>query len=121
MNIQLYVSANELPLFKDFDEIAKKEGKSRKQLVKELVEKHVRSSKEGTGSFKLEKWAQEADFIALPSIGEVLHRNKLDCMKLENLNLLQNKIIARYQEVTGAIERRNRGEVPEGGIANDAR
>lgn len=64
----------------------------------------------------LERFIEDAHFIALPSLGEMLSRERLDCMTQSDLEELERESRLRRQEIEAAMDRRRnlrlRGRAP---------
>jgi hypothetical protein len=56
------------PVIDELRVIAAREGKSQSQLIFSLVEGYVKAHAEGNPSFKLDKWAEDPGFKAMPTL-----------------------------------------------------
>jgi len=87
------------PVVEQFGEIARREHKSTSELLMELVSDHVKKHGKGNPTFSLEKWQDEPEFVALPTIGEPLTLIKLSKLADSDFELLEKQVTARFQEV----------------------
>jgi hypothetical protein len=103
---QIYVRKEDIPLWDEFSKICRREGKGLTEVIKELVAEYVKNHKEGNSTFVLEKWLKDPEFMALPSLGEILTPKYLDGLDEKNLDVLDQKVCCRYNEVQAALRRR---------------
>ena len=62
-----YLSDKET-IMRELEVIAAREGKSKSNLLVELIEEYVKNHSEGNNTFKLDIWAQDPEFKALPTL-----------------------------------------------------
>jgi hypothetical protein len=73
----LYISKDKIPVFEKMKEIAKREGRPLSAIIWSLLEEYVKKHGEGNPSFRLEKWIEQPNFKAFPTLGEIPDFDKL--------------------------------------------
>lgn len=56
------------PVMKELRIIAAREGKSSSQIIFEILQDYVKSHSEGNSTFKLDKWQENPEFVAIPTL-----------------------------------------------------
>jgi len=73
----LSIPDDKIPVFEEFKKIAQREGKSFSALLVEVVEEYVKKHAEGNPVYKLDKWVDNREFVAFPSLGEPARPSRL--------------------------------------------
>jgi hypothetical protein len=74
----------------------------------ELITEYVKKHSKGNPTFSLEKWAEEPDFVAFPTLGEILTPEKLDSMPIDEVEQIEAASKARHQEALASLKRRSK-------------
>lgn len=67
---------------------------------------YVKKHGEGNPTFKIDKWVENPEMVALPTIGEPLKAETLARMDVKDVALLADSIRKRKQEFERAIKER---------------
>ncbi|MEM0010367.1 MAG: hypothetical protein QXW39_07375 [Candidatus Bathyarchaeia archaeon] len=84
----LYVSKDKKEIFQRFVEIARREGKKVSALLLELAEDYVKKHGSGNPTFPLDKWVENNEVLAFPTLGEpaqIMYLIKLDKEMLQKI------------------------------------
>ena len=66
----VYTFSCEAELLERFKEVARREGRPVSRLLQELMEDYLKKHGRGNPAFPLDKWVENKDFIAFPTLGE---------------------------------------------------
>jgi len=105
---QMYLSDKDKALIDEAKKIAKREGKPLAQLIKQQLAKYVKEHGEGNPAFPLDKWTEQPDFKAFPTLGEAPERYPLEKMSDADLMEMWNKIYAWQYAVGTTINRKSK-------------
>jgi len=100
-----YDAKKDAALIPLLDSIAKREGKSRSELIVEALNNHVVNHQKGNNQFTLET-ATKPEFLALPSMGEILTVDDLVKMGEADLLTLAGACRGRVHEIDAELHRR---------------
>jgi hypothetical protein len=89
---QLYVPKDKLPILEKLKEIAKREGKPISAIIFTLIEDYLKKHGEGNPSFRLDKWVEQPNFKAFPTLGEIPNYDKLMKEDPQYLMELKDKV-----------------------------
>lgn len=84
----IYTFSVEKELLDRFREIARREGKAVSHLLQELIEDYIKRHGDGNPCFRLDKWVEEPEMVAFPTLGEE--------PKPELVQNLDNDTLAEY-------------------------
>jgi len=88
---QMYLDKESEALFEEFKKIAKREGKSMAQMIKEFMADYIKKHGQGNPAFSLEKWVQDPGFKAYPALDSDWQRAALDQFDDKDLQHIINK------------------------------
>jgi hypothetical protein len=96
----IWIKEYEKELWHKFVSIAKREGKSASELIMDFVRDYVAKHGEGNPAIPLDKWVENKDYVAFPTLGEPPIKDKLINMPEDMLQHLKRNAEAYASEVT---------------------
>jgi len=90
------------------DLIARREGMTRSKLARRVLDEYVRNHSTGNSQAVLDRSVEDASFMAMPTMGEVLKPDRLAKLSDEDLDDLAKAAKLRFQEIRTAGKRRGR-------------
>ena len=96
--ISISYKGDKSSMVEKFNSITEREGKTRSELILELIEEYVKNHAEGNPVYPLDKWQEEPDFQVLPTITTTDEKWNSYCKSLskdekaELINVLVKKL-----------------------------
>ena len=66
----VYTFSCEAELLERFKEVARREGRPVSRLLQELMEDYVKKHGRGNPAIPLDRWVEDVEFVAMPTLGE---------------------------------------------------
>ena len=89
-----------------FKEVARREGRPVSRLLQELMEDYLKKHGRGNPAIPLDRWAEDKEFVAMPTLGEKPNPELL--RKMDN-DMLERYVVQSYQHFeSGRMEIRRR-------------
>ena len=105
-NRVIYTFSCEAELLERFKEIARREGKPVSRLLQELMEDYLKKHGRGNPAIPLERWVEDKEFVAMPTLGE--KPNPELVQNMDN-DMLERYVVQSYQHFElGKMEIRKR-------------
>ena len=87
-------------------EHARKEGENLSRVVEKAIEDYLKDHYRGNPAFQLDKWVEDEEFVAMPTLGEKPNPELL--RKMDN-DMLERYVVQSYQHFeSGRMEIRRR-------------
>ena len=86
--ITFSVSEEMKPIVDKFKEICQREGKSMSKMLVELIEDYVKRHANGNPAIPLDRWTEDKEFIACPTLGEPPWKYNLEDFSNEVLDMI---------------------------------
>lgn len=97
---------SETAIVKAFDEIAKREGKDRSEVLLTFINNYVKAHNKGNPAFTLDNWEHNPNFRAFPTLGEPANPKTIETFNDAELKELLINAQSFIETVSREVEKR---------------